>query len=555
MKKAKTPLLRFNFWFGYIVLMLFLALRSEYPFVDQMAFKGISIILTVFMIVDVCASFVFLKINLRNRAVIIVSIVYPFLILVLSGVIISFAVSMLKFYAIEFAILLASTLPAVFLLHLAVGRRRKAVVSVILCCVIIIGGVLAVTGIAPSGFKTGAVVYAIGDEYQIVWSTYNRGVSYVEIGGERYYDSDGGSARTDLTVHKVSVPASVLEEAKSYTVYTRNMIIRNAYGALQGRTISRTYSFRPVDESDGIQFFAASDIHDYKTAAVKAASYYGDKLDFLILAGDISSFVPRHYALDFINKVAFDVTKGTRPVIYARGNHETRGNVSGYLHRYVGSNGSNYYYTFRLGSLWGIVLDMAEDKVDNNWEYYGAADYESYRREQLAYLDEVIENADREYNAPGVQYRIAVSHITTAFTDAELVFADVFKAFNERLNAMDIDVMVSGHRHKLMYLEGGFGVGEEYYYSPAYRKNAQDKPDIVTLGANFPMAIVTCHNDTQIFVDQVPFTAKYTGGAFEYKDSALTLTYVNSKKEPVHVISPWFDIDYGTKITIKSFDI
>lgn len=552
MKKAKTPLFRFNFWFGYIVLLMFLAVRSQFPFVDNTVFQGLSLICVILLIADVCASFVILKLHMFKR-VATGLLIYKTLIFILCAVIYYLGFSGLKHFAVEFLILLAATLPAVFLLHLAVSRRRNAVIGVVLTCIIIAGGTRAVIKVAPAGFRTGAVVYAVGEEYQIVWSTYNRGVSYVEIGGERYYDAEGGNARTDMTVHKVSVPASVLDDKGAYTVHTRNMFFRNAYGALQGKTISRTYSFRPVDESDGIQFFAASDVHDYKTAAVRAASYYGDKLDFLILAGDIASFVPRGYALDFINKVAFDVTGGTRPVIYARGNHETRGNANGDLHRYVGSNGSNYYYSFRLGSLWGLVLDMGEDKVDADWQYYGAADYQSYREKQLAYVDTLLENADSEYNAPGVQYRIAISHITTAFTDDERTFAGVFHAFNQRLNAMNLDVMISGHRHKLMYLEGGHAVGEEYYYSTVYKKNAQDKPDIVTLGADFAAALVSCHSDTQIFTDQAPFTSRYTGGAFEYKSGALTLTYVNSQKAAVPVISPWFPIDYGTTVTIKTF--
>jgi len=552
MEKAKTPLLRFNFWFGFAVLILFFTVRSEHPFVDHMTFNGLSIMLAVLLIVDVCAAYVLLKLKFFNKVAFIVLLAYQALILAVCGAIIYIAYSNLKHYGIEFAILLAATLPALFLIDLAVGKRKNAVVALILSCVIILGGIFAFTQITPAGFKTGAVVYAVGDEYQIVWSTYNKGVSYVEIGGEKYYDSESGNARTDLTVHKVTVPASVLDAAGSYTVYTRNMIVRNAYGAVQGRTISRTYAFRPVDESDGIQFFAISDIHDYRTAAVKAASYYGDKLDFLILAGDISSFINRQYALDFINKVAFDVTGGTRPVIYARGNHETRGNASGDLNRYVGANGTDYYYSFRLGSLWGVVLDMGEDKMDADWEYYGAADYETYRQKQLAYVDDLLTRAASEFNAPGVQYRIAISHMTTAFTDEKLVFADVFEDVNERLNAMNIDVMISGHRHRLMYLEGGHAVGEEHYYTAAYKANAQDTPDIVTLGADFAAALIGCHSDAQI-AKAAPFTSKYTGGAFEYKDNALTLTYVNSQKAPVSVISPWFPVDYGQTVTIKTF--
>lgn len=544
-----------NFWFSYFLLLLFLAVRSEFPFVDKLLFKGFSLFLALLIFADTVFAYV-LKNTKKLKKAAIIAIFAKIVILGAVVYLYSMVFSYMKYYIVEYLYLLLYSLPVVFVLSLIVRKKINTAIAFVMAGIFIVTIFLSITKIMPSLFKVDAVVYAVDDEYQIVWSTYNRGISYVEVGENRYYDSTFGRANSELTVHKVSVPMSVLDNTKSYTVFTKNMLLRNAYGALQGKTISKTYTFRPIDESDGIQFFAISDVHDYKDAAVRAASYASEKLDFLIMAGDISSFIPRDFSLEFINKLAFDITGGSRPVIFARGNHETRGNASYKLDNYVGAKDDSFYYTFRLGSVWGIVLDTAEDKEDTNWEYYGAADYESYRQKQTLFLDNVIANAEKEYNAPSITYRIAVSHMSTAFAVYDTPFSDIFTQMTDKLNQMNIDVMISGHRHSLMYLEAGQEQGKEYHYTETYAKSEKDRelPDIITTGANFSTAIVGSHSDIQLFEKPAPFTSKYSGGAFEYANGKLTLKYINDKGEAVDTISPWFDIVYGKEITVKTFE-
>lgn len=555
MKKEGSKIFAVNFWFSYLLVLLFLAVRSEFPFVDDASFKGFSILLAALMMADMVFAFALKTIKRLPKAAkiaIIVKFVMLAAVLALYGMVYYY----IKYYLVEYLYLLLYTLPAVFVLSLVFGKKRNTAIAYTLCGIFLITAFLSISKIMPSGFKVGAVVYAVGDEYQIVWSTYNRGISYVEVGEDRFYDSTAGRAGSELTVHKVSIPMSLLDSAKSYTVFTKNMLFRNAYGALQGKTISRTYAFRPVDESDGIQYFALSDTHDHKSAAAKAASYFGENLDFLIMAGDISSFLPRDFSLEFINKLAFDITQGGHPVIFARGNHETRGNASIKLEDYVGAKDENsFYYTFRLGSLWGVVLDTAEDKSDTDWEYYGGADYESYRQKQVLFLDGILANAEEEYSAPGVAYRIAVAHMSTAFAVYDTPFTDIFKSFSAKLNQMNIDIMVSGHRHNLMYLEGGQEADKEYFYSEAYAGSSKDRtePDIITTGANFPAAVVSSHSREQLFDKPALLTSKFSGAAFEYSDGKLILKYINDKGEAVNMISPWFDIVYGKEITVKIF--
>ena len=98
------------------------------------------------------------------------------------------------------------------------------------------------------------MVYAVEDDYQIVFSTSANSVAWVEIEGENYYDLYAGSMKSNDLVHKVVVPQEKLDNAKSYTVYAQKMIYRGPFGGYKGKIISQNYSFRPVNTQDGLVY-------------------------------------------------------------------------------------------------------------------------------------------------------------------------------------------------------------------------------------------------------------------------------------------------------------
>ena len=195
----------------------------------------------------------------------------------------------------------------------------------------------------PCDFTYGAVVYAVEDEYQIVFSTSDSAVAWVEIGGECYYDLYAGSMRSADKVHKITVPQSVLDAAKGYTVCAQQMIYRGPFGGYKGETISQSYDFRPVDVSDGIQHVALSDVHEAVEAATAAATTR-DNTDFVVLVGDLISMVETEKDCQLANELAHGITGGEIPVIYARGNHEIKGEYGELLYKYVGSKNQEFYY-------------------------------------------------------------------------------------------------------------------------------------------------------------------------------------------------------------------
>lgn len=404
-------------------------------------------------------------------------------------------------------------------------------------------------------FGEGPVVWAVGDEYQIVFTTTARSTASVEVGGVAYHDTYSGYDVSETRVHKVSVPMAALDAARSYTIRARAMILRGPYWAIQGGSVSRDCAFRPLDPSDGIQYYSLSDTHEFVEPAVKAAAYLGDRLDFLVIAGDTSSFLDRPADLGRILAIAHGATRGERPVIYARGNHETKGRMSNSLHRYVGADGTRFYYTVRLGPVWAVVLDMGEDHADDWQEFYGAAHFDAYRAEQTAFLDGVVADAPREYAASGITHRIAICHIPVTFQYAGDPGAERQKEWIERLDRMGLDLMLNGHRHQAMYLSLDLPAGAPLAQSPAF--SGKDKPGKVDgsrLASNFPAVIGSRRSEVQ--TDAVPedlFGRRFFGLAVEGKDGRMELRYTNEKGRVLRTIGAWTGEDLGDVIAIPCF--
>ena len=146
------------------------------------------------------------------------------------------------------------------------------------------GVILALVGANLVNFtfnsiKTGAVVYAVEDEYQIVFSSSTEARAWVTIDGQPYYDNYNGSNRSYTKIHKVSVPMNILNEAKSYEIHVQKITYRGPFGGYMGRDISESYTFQPVDTSDGFNYYSLADIHVKKiiTQTFLHANHKGDE--------------------------------------------------------------------------------------------------------------------------------------------------------------------------------------------------------------------------------------------------------------------------------------
>ena len=299
-------------------------------------------------------------------------------------------------------------------------------------------------------FKTCPAVFAVKNYYQIMVPVKSDLLFWVTVGGKSYYDHSNGIIRSSTRMHRVNVPMSELDKAGEYTVSYRKIIDRKPYFPETEEPVSTVYKFRSVPDSGVINIYHLSDTHGNFDLPSAAGTYFGEETDLLILNGDIPDHSGKVENFDLIFRLCEAVTGGSRPCIFSRGNHDTRGFYAENIADYTPTENGRSYFSFRLGRIWGIVMDCGEDKSDDRTEYGHTVCCHEFRLEETEYLKEVIKNADNEYNAPDVEYRIVIVHNPFSFTmnppfDIEQeLYSEWLRLLDENVKP---DVMLAGHLH------------------------------------------------------------------------------------------------------------
>lgn len=297
--------------------------------------------------------------------------------------------------------------------------------------------------------KTSPAVFAVGNNYQIMVELQNEALMSVKIGGKTYYDESNGIMNSLSPVHSVSVPMEALNNSKEYTVCIRPLIERKPYFTETKELIEFNYKFSPIPENN-IRAYHISDAHNQIDNPVKAAKAFGD-IDLLILNGDIIDHSGSPEKFTNIYEICAMLTKGSVPVIFSRGNHDMRGNFAEKFADYTPNQHRNTYYTFRLGHIWGMILDCGEDKMDDDKEYGFTVACHSFRERQTEYIKEVIENSHREYEDTDVKTRLVISHIPFTqqleppFNIEKSIYSEWALLLKENIKP---DLMICGHTHK-----------------------------------------------------------------------------------------------------------
>lgn len=77
--------------------------------------------------------------------------------------------------------------------------------------------------------KTSPAVFAVGNDYQIMFEVNSNALISDRVGENTYYDESNGIMNTLSSMHRVTVPAKPLNEEKKYTVCVRPLIERKPY--------------------------------------------------------------------------------------------------------------------------------------------------------------------------------------------------------------------------------------------------------------------------------------------------------------------------------------
>lgn len=315
----------------------------------------------------------------------------------------------------------------------------------------------------PPYLLTYPTVFAVGDDYQIFAPFSDEVIFWVKVGGRTYYDHSNGILRSNTHMHRVKLPMAVLDECGEYTIVYRKMINRSPYFPTSEEERSLTVPFRPVKREGAIHLYHISDAHNRVEEPVRAGSLFGDALDLLILNGDLPDHSGDVKNFNAICEIASGITRGEIPVVFARGNHDTRGIHAEDMPSYTPTQDGRTYYTFRVGAIWGLVLDCGEDKADDHAEYGHTVCFHSFRLEETDYLKKVIAHAEQEYDAPGVNYRLVISHIGFTYIDQPPfdIEQDLYREWTKLVAEMRPDLLLYGHFHRVQICPQGGAIDHQ----------------------------------------------------------------------------------------------
>lgn len=304
----------------------------------------------------------------------------------------------------------------------------------------------------PEYMLTYPTVFAVGNKYSIFVPFSAEVIMWVKVKDKIYYDHANGVLRSKTEMHKVELPMCELDEAGEYTVVYKKMIDRTPYFPKSEPERELKISFRPVPDGGKINVYHISDAHNMVSEPIAAGSFFGDDIDLLVLNGDIPEDSGDIKNFNSICSVASGITGGRCPVVFARGNHDTRGFYAEEMPNYIPTMNGKTYYTFRVGCVWGLILDCGEDKRDINDEYGGTICFHGYREEETEFIKKIVENAENEYSAEGVKYKLVISHIAFThihkypFDIEEELYSEWARIMREHIKP---DLLLYGHYHKV----------------------------------------------------------------------------------------------------------
>ena len=267
----------------------------------------------------------------------------------------------------------------------------------------------------------------------------------------RLYDEAMGRIKGDSKIHTVEVPKEQLD-GNTYRVGSKRVVEAYSYGSYTGKeVVSQNYTFNAPDGEEQ-QWLCVSDWHTRLDKAYDALSYAGD-YDGVIMLGDaVPGLMFEEEIKDYIVEFGGNLCKGEVPVVYIRGNHETRGEYAAKLPDYLGME--SFYYTASFGNYEFIVLDSGEDKEDSHPEYGGMVNYAQYRENMTQWL-ETLEKSDKKVVVLSHSYEICIEEDLSS------------RAFSA-LKDLGAEYIISGHTHTNeffeynglnVYLDGGHNDG------------------------------------------------------------------------------------------------
>jgi predicted phosphodiesterase len=254
----------------------------------------------------------------------------------------------------------------------------------------------------------------------------------------------------DSLAHRIRLEGLRPGQRCFYRVHACPIDFRTAYDIRRGEAVATgIHCFRTFDPAAReARFVVWNDTHENNaTLAQLMAKTAPLPSDFLVWNGDVNNdnFREDRMVEHYLGAGGQPFTRET-PLVFVRGNHDTRGPAARSLPRFLDLPGGRFYYSFRHGPLAGVVLDSGEDKPDSHKVYAGLGDFAAYFREQAAWLEAEL----KQPHIRKARFRVAFCHIPFWWEDKGFASeaADPRSAWHRLLAKARFAAVVSGHTHR-----------------------------------------------------------------------------------------------------------
>ena len=306
----------------------------------------------------------------------------------------------------------------------------------------------------------------------IIWTTSSDAVSWVELAPNdsthfylkerpKYYSAEYGFKDVSR-LHIIRLTNLAPATTYRYRVYSQEVLSHEGtkvqYGTIAATNVysAKPLKFTTTDQSKELKtsFVMVNDIHgknDLLENLLNKADY--KSAGFIFFNGDmVSDMRSEEQLFEGFMDTAVRLFAKEKPMYYARGNHETRGNFASTFPKYFASPSGKMYYLLRRGPVCFVVLDCGEDKPDSDIEYSGIVAFDQYRDAERDWLQEALKNPEFK-NAP---FKVCVIHMPPfgGWHGEE----EIATKFVPLLNEAKIDVMLCGHLHKYLNQKPANGV-------------------------------------------------------------------------------------------------
>jgi len=252
-------------------------------------------------------------------------------------------------------------------------------------------------------------------------------------------------------VHRIELKGLDAGKRYEYRTVFRAIEKFEPYKILWGDSVSAgPFSFTvATKQAECTRFAVFNDVHG-KAGRFDSLLVAGPlaQTDFVAFNGDMVNHLecPDQLFEGFID-VAARRFASSKPFLYVRGNHETRGAMARALPQYLPPADGTYYGLYRQGPVAFIVLDTGEDKPDAHWAYSGLTDFDAYREAQAAWLKTAV--LDPVFTT--APFRIAILHIPP-YGDDWHGTQEVRRLFAPVLAGAGLDLLIAAHTHEARWL-------------------------------------------------------------------------------------------------------